>query len=32
MILDALKARLTHESELVREHVLWAITQQLKKI
>lgn len=32
MILDALKARLTHESELVREHVAWAITQQLKKI
>lgn len=27
-ILAALKARLTHESELVREHVAWAIKQQ----
>lgn len=27
-ILETLKSRLTHDSELVREHVLWAINQQ----
>lgn len=29
-ILEALNARLTHESELVREHVIWAIKEQSK--
>ncbi len=30
-IIDALKQRESHESELVREHVAWALDQHLKK-
>jgi epoxyqueuosine reductase len=31
-IIDALKAKLPYPSELVREHVQWALDQQLSKV
>jgi epoxyqueuosine reductase len=30
LIIDALKSKQDHASEMVKEHVLWALTQQLK--
>jgi len=32
LIIDALKARLDHDSDMVKEHVRWALTIQLDKI